>query len=209
MKRFLVAALLLLCGALSASAQTSTKTCKEPRVRFGVGYRYSLGIAEKYHGTTTPDKSSSDWMTPDYMGGGELRFEGTVRVTDNWNVGLGIGAGLYDATEIGSFPLPYLKVEYLYGKRPGRWFNYAELGTTVVIPEDKPFGLMSGIGGGYRFAMTRRTRFDFTVGLEYLNFHGTGNDYDMTGPDTSPFYAMYNADLIHRIGITFGIAMHF
>ena len=64
-----------------------------------------------------------------------------------------------------------------------------------LMPALKAAGLVDsvhGIGGGYRLAMTRRTRLDFTMGLEYLNIVST----DKT--------ARFN-----RFGVTVGLAMHF
>ena len=133
MKKLLLTALLtMLCILCAPAQQPGTKPYKEPRVRFGAGYRYSLGVAEKYKATyqsdSGTDKAVSPWGTPDNMRGGELRLEMTIRITPDWNVGAGWGMGMYDKDDWRS-QLIYVKAERLYGKRPSRWFNYAELGT--------------------------------------------------------------------------------
>lgn len=194
MKKLLLTALLtMLCILCAPAQQPGTKPYKEPRVRFGAGYRYSLGVAEKYKATyqsdSGTDKAVSPWGTPDNMRGGELRLEMTIRITPDWNVGAGWGMGMYDKDDWRS-QLIYVKAERLYGKRPSRWFNYAELGTTFY--QHQGAGLTSSIGGGYRLAMARRTRLDFTMGLEYLNIVNTNKT------------ARFN-----RFGVTFGLAMHF
>ena len=129
MKKLLLAAPLLMLCAFSASAQQS-KNHKEPRVRFGVGYRYSLGLTEKIQNRIRlRQNSTSPWGAPEDPRGGELRFEVTVRPTPDWNVGAGTGFGSYDDQGEKTF-LGYLKAERLYGKRASRWFNYAEAGAT-------------------------------------------------------------------------------
>lgn len=198
----LTASFLMLC-AISVSAQ-QPKNYKEPRVRFGVGYRYSLGLTENYKVVSDMGKNASPWGAPEYLRGGELRFEMTVRVTPDWNVGAGAGFGSYDDTADKTF-LGYLKAERLYGKRASRWFNYAEAGATFY--PDNSAGLTGSLGGGYRIAMTRRTRLDFTAGLEYLNFVGKANIYDSS---TGEFIGIEKRGArLNRFGITFGIAMHF
>lgn len=151
MKKLLLTASLLMLCAFSASAQQS-KNHKEPRVRFGVGYRYSLGLTEKYKIVSDFGKITSPWGAPEYLRGGELRFEVTVRLTPDWNVGAGTGFGSYDDQGEKTF-LGYLKAERLYGKRASRWFNYAEAGATFY--PDNGAGLTGSLGGGYRLAMTR------------------------------------------------------
>lgn len=55
--------------------------------------------------------------------------------------------------------------------------------------------------------MTRRTRLDFTAGLEYLNLVGKANIYDNS---TGEFIGIEKRGArFNRFGITFGIAMHF
>jgi len=203
MKKLLLTASLLMLCAFSASAQQS-KNHKEPRVRFGVGYRYSLGLTEKYKIVSDFGKITSPWGAPEYLRGGELRFEVTVRLTPDWNVGAGTGFGSYDDQGEKTF-LGYLKAERLYGKRASRWFNYAEAGVTFY--PDNGAGLTGSLGGGYRLAMTRRTRLDFTAGLEYLNLVGKANIYDNS---TGEFIGIEKRGArFNRFGITFGIAMHF
>lgn len=183
---------------------TAIQNHKEPRVRFGVGYRYSLGLTEKYKIVSDFGKITSPWGAPEYLRGGELRFEVTVRLTPDWNVGAGTGFGSYDDQGEKTF-LGYLKAERLYGKRASRWFNYAEAGATFY--PDNGAGLTGSLGGGYRLAMTRRTRLDFTAGLEYLNLVGKANIYDNS---TGEFIGIEKRGArFNRFGITFGIAMHF
>lgn len=122
MKKLLLTALLtMLCILCAPAQQPGTKPYKEPRVRFGAGYRYSLGVAEKYKATyqsdSGTDKAVSPWGTPDNMRGGELRLEMTIRITPDWNVGAGWGMGMYDKDDWRS-QLIYVKAERLYGKRP-------------------------------------------------------------------------------------------
>lgn len=67
--------------------------------------------------------------------------------------------------------------------------------------------MTGSLGGGYRLAMTRRTRLDFTAGLEYLNLVGKANIYDSS---TGEFIGIEKRGArFNRFGITFGIAMHF
>lgn len=191
---------LLLFAALTAAAQAKSPKdgTVEPRVRFGVGYRYSLGLYEsfalKYQGIRV-----SDGGAPVYRRGGEFLLEGTVRVTDDWNVGLGFGFGSWSKSRYKSMPL-YIKAERLYGRQRNRWFNYANAGLTLY-PDDGT-GFTGGIGGGYRIAVTRRTRLDITVGLDYVNI--VGDAYDYSAGET---YS--NAGRINRLGLAFGVAMHF
>lgn len=192
MKKVFLALLLAVLSVSSLSAQetTTTKIYKEPRVRFGIGYRFSLGVAEQNKLSHNDFGYDSSWETPYYRRGGDIHVEMTVRITSNWNVGAGWAFGKYGKDSWQSHMI-YAKAEYLYGNRPGRWFNYGELGTTIDYNHDA--GLMANVGGGYRFAITRRTRLDLTLGMQYLNIVGEGHDTWRT----------------NRIGILFGIAMHF
>lgn len=191
---------LLLFAALTAAVQAKSPKdgTVEPRVRFGVGYRYSLGLYEsagvKYQGVRVSSGGS-----PDYRRGGEFLLEGTVRVTGDWNVGLGFGFGSWSKGSYKSMPL-YVKAERLYGRQRNRWFNYANAGLTLY--PDYGTGFTGGIGGGYRIAVTRRTRLDLTVGFDYVNVVGDAYDYSV-----GEIYS--NAGRINRLGLAFGVAMHF
>lgn len=196
MKNYLLTALLLTACLATASAQR--REIKEPRVRFGVGYRYSMALREQFR-IKAGSIDNSVWFTPDQIRGGELLLEGTVRIDGNWNTGLGVGFGGYDKSSYQTFKV-YLKGERLYGQRASRWLNYANLGATLYPGQNT--GLVAELGGGYRLAITRRTRLDFTVGLEYVNLideiydHTTGQSYQ-------------RGARLNRYGLTVGIAMHF
>lgn len=203
MKKSVLAAAFALLSAFSVSAQRpGTKPLTEPRVRFGIGYRYSLGVAESYKTIFRGHTATSSWGTPDRMSGGELHFEGTVRVAPDWNVGAGAGLGMYDGDTFRSYRL-YAKAEKLYGRQANRWFNYAEVGTTLY--QNQSAGLAVAAGGGYRIAMRPRTRLDFTVGLDYLNVVGRADAFI----DGQYVGSEKRGGRINRIGIAFGIAMHF
>ena len=71
MKKILLAALLSLLGgtaALTAQGRPANESSvkerplKEPRVRIGIGYRYSFALTEAY-GVKTPILTRSDWGT--------------------------------------------------------------------------------------------------------------------------------------------------
>lgn len=212
MKKLILSVTLLILCALSASAQRSdAKNYKEPRVRFGVGYRYSLALRQQTKvvsdmlGQIQPGmRKISAWGSPDYLRGGEVRLELTVRVTPEWNVGVGTGYGSYNHTAQQTF-LGYVKAERLYGKRASRWFNYAEAGATFY--PDNGTGLTGSLGGGFRLAMTRRTRLDFTAGLEYLNMVG---EAVMFNSETGDYLGTdLRGARLNRFGLTLGIAMHF
>ena len=90
------------------------------------------------------------------------------------------------------------------GKRPF-WATSRPNDCTANAPAGA--GLTGSLGGGYRLAMTRRTRLDFTAGLEYLNLVGKANIYDNS---TGEFIGIEKRGArFNRFGITFGIAMHF
>ena len=88
MKKLLLTASLLMLCAFSATAQQS-KNHKEPRVRFGVGYRYSLGLTEKYKIVSDFGKITSPWGAPEYLRGGEIRNQVTVSLTNDGTRGAG------------------------------------------------------------------------------------------------------------------------
>lgn len=209
MKKILIAALLSLLGGTAAlpaqerptnEPSAKERPLKEPRVRFGVGYRYSLALTESY-GVKTPVMTQSDWNKPFYRRGGMLALEGTVRITPHWNAGLGFGFAGF--SENPTFAI-YGKGERLYGTRRSRWFNYAQLGITAY--PDNGVGGLAALGGGYRLALTRRTRMDFTLGLEWANLVGgayISNTYD----EPAAYYP--RGGRYNRIGLTLGVAMHF
>lgn len=212
MKKLVLSTTLLIFCVFCASAQPAdAKNYKEPRVRFGVGYRYSLALRQQTKvvsdmlGQIQPGmRKFSAWGAPDYLRGGELRLELTVRVTPDWNVGAGTAYGSYGRSAQQTF-LGYVKAERLYGKRASRWFNYAEAGATFY--PDNGTGLTGGLGGGFRLAMTRRTRLDFTAGLEYLNMVGEAIMYNW---ETGEFIGSEKRGArLNRFGVTLGIAMHF
>lgn len=196
------AALLLLGCATGATAQEQERPVKEPRVRFGVGYRYSFALTESY-GAKTPVLTQSNWDTPYRRRGGMLQLEGTVRITPHWNAGIGFGFAGFSGND--TFAL-YGKGERLYGTRPrrSRWFNYAQLGITAY--PDNGLGGIAALGGGYRLGITRRTRMDFTLGLEWAHIVGGAYAY-IAEEDDIRYYP--RGGRYHRIGLTLGTAMHF
>lgn len=201
MKKLIPAILLfLLTGAVAASAQ-ETNTPRELCARFGIGYRYSLALTEGLK-VRTPSFKGSAWGTPEYRGGGTLHLEGTVRITSQWNVGAGVGFGSYDDGAYKTF-MAYAKAERLYGSSRNRWFNYAELGATFY--RDNGTGGTASLGGGFRLTPTRRTWMDFTAGLEWVNFVGEANVID----DDGGWHSVRRGARLNRIGLTFGVAMHF
>ncbi len=212
MKKILFAALLSLLGgtaALTAQERPANeppanelsvkeRPLKEPRVRIGIGYRYSFALTEAY-GVKTPILTRSDWGTPYRRRGGMLQIEGTVRITPHWNTGLGFGFTGLSGNK--TFAV-YGKGERLYGTRRSRWFNYAQLGITTY--PDNGVGGIAALGGGYRLALTRRTRMDFTLGLEWANIVGGAYIVEENAARYYPHGGRYN-----RIGLTLGVAMHF
>ena len=199
MKKILIAALLSLFGG-TAALTAQERPLKEPRVRFGAGYRYSFALTESY-GVKTPVMTRSNWGEPYRRRGGMLSLEGTVRITPHWNAGLGFGfAGL---SENKTFAI-YGKAERLYGMRRSRGFNYAQLGITAY--PDNGAGGLAALGGGYRLALTRRTRMDFTLGLEWANIVGSAYGY-IAEEDVVRHYP--RGGRYNRIGLTLGVAMHF
>lgn len=206
MKRQKFLCVLLLAVALSAASVAEARDgapreTREPRVRFGIGYRYSLALTE-WVKVKTPIFNDSESHSPESRRGGSLHLEGTVRITPDWNAGIGAGFGSFDDASFKSF-LVYAKAERLYGMRRSRWFNYAEAGITCY--PDNGTGFTGSLGGGYRLALTRRTRMDFTVGFQYLNMVGSAFGFDNTGE----YYYFKHGGRVNRLGLTFGIAMHF
>lgn len=203
MKRRIFLCALLLAGVLLAApaAQAGDGGTREPRVRFGIGYRYSLALTE-WVKVETPILRSSVRISPEWRRGGSLHLEGTVRITRDWNVGAGFGFGSFDDASFKRF-LVYAKAERLYGMQRSRWFNYAEAGVTCY--PDNGTGFTGSLGGGYRLALTRRTRMDFTAGLQYLNMVGSAFGFDNTGE----YYYFEHGGRVNRLALTFGIAMHF
>lgn len=193
---------LLFAAAVSPVwAQSPKKGVFEPRVRFGVSARYSHGLYGWSHikdygsGKRTAEGSYSKSDI-----GFSLTLEGTVRVTGNWNVGAGLGLGFFGDAAEGL--LAYAKAEYLYGRRPSRWFNYVNLGSSVGLYSN----IVGSVGGGYRMAVTRRTRMDFTVGFDYER---SFDRYGCCDADISPGTGSYSFLGSSRLGLGFGIAMHF
>lgn len=203
MKKSITCCALLLAGALlvAPAARAGDGKTREPRVRFGIGYRYSLALTE-WVKAETPILRSSARITPEWRRGGSLHLEGTVRITRDWNVGAGVGFGSFDDASYKRF-LVYAKAERLYGMRRSRWFNYADAGVTCY--PDSGTGFTASLGGGYRLALTRRTRMDFTAGLQYLNMVGSASVIDKTGE----YYYFEHGSRFNRLGLTFGVAMHF
>lgn len=201
MKKILPAALLLFSAAVGSVSAQDKAPLREPRVRFGIGYRYSLCLIEQIK-AKTPLVEDRAWGSPEFRRGGTLHLEGTVRITPQWNVGAGVGFGSYD-DEIFKTCMAYAKAERLYGRRRSHWFNYAELGATFY--PDNGTGGTASLGGGFRLALTRRTRMDFTAGLEWMNLVGEASVADSQGE----WHTHKRGARMNRIGLTCGIAMHF
>lgn len=200
MKRLLLC-LLFAAVASSASAQSPKNGAVEPRVRVGISGRYSHGLCEWSHiryDETGKRKSEGRHYANDL--GISLALEGTVRVTGNWNVGAGFGLGFFG--DVADGLLAYAKAEYLYGSRPSRWFNYVNLGSAIG-----PYSNVVGsVGGGYRMAVSRRIRIDFTVGFDYARAFESGGCCDV---DMGSHYVPQSDLGSSRLGVGFGIAMHF
>lgn len=216
MKKILLAALLSLLGGTAAlTAQerpvneppanepsVKERPLKEPRVRIGIGYRYSFALTEAY-GVKIPSLNHSSWGKPENRLGGMLQIEGTIRITPNWNTGLGFGFTGLSGNK--TFAV-YGKGERLYGTdmKRSRVFNYAQLGITTY-PENGVGG-MAALGVGCRLSIAPRTRMDFTFGMEWANIVGGAYGY-IPKEDVVRYYP--KGGRYHRIGLTVGIALHF
>lgn len=198
MKKLIPATLSLLLLSIAAVSAQEKVALREPLVRFGVGYRYSLCLTESLK-VKTDVINRKKHQTPDFIRGGTLHLEGTVRVAPQWRMGAGIGFGSYDYENYKTF-MAYAKAERLYGKGRHRWFNYADLGASFYM--DNATGGTASLGGGFRWSLTRRTRMDFTAGLEWMNIVGEAYAID-TGE------VFRRGGRMNRLGLTFGVAMHF
>ena len=209
MKRLLIiASLILFCSSVMAQngditqskldtkinenreVQKELKSKKKPgRFFFGFGARYSLGVNER---VAVGDLSTNGTPANTKGLGGLLKVG--YNVTNNWAIGVEVG--LSSISNVNCTPL-YANVQYFYGEKNSRWFNYVDIGAI----NDSTWGFYSGVGGGYRVSLTRRTKIDFTVGLDYIRMESMWYDDIYHSGDVSCSYS--------RLGLTFGAAFVF
>lgn len=202
-KLFLSIAALLLCGTIAAQNVTKTQAEKQPsRFVFGVSYRFSLGLLEHVSLKANGLPKSSQNGLPDNMKGGAFLLGLGANITDNWTARFEFGIACYAGET--SLPL-FAKVQYFYGNKSNRWFNYADLG--ALVNEDEPV-LLAGLGGGYRFKLGRRSCLDFSAGLELLR-----NSFDGSLPyfeDATQEWAWKECKVnAARLGLVFGVGFVF
>lgn len=205
MKKLLLAIMaVLLCGTLAAQTeQPATRTERQPsRFVFGVSYRFSLGLLGHVSMKADGVPKTSRNGVPDDMKGGAFLLGLGCNITDNWTARFEFGLAGYAGS--GYVPL-FAKVQYFYGSKPDRWFNYADLG--AMINADDPV-LLAGLGGGYRFKLGRRTCLDLSAGLELVR-----SSYEAGLPywyDSLEAWDMKTFDIrAARLGLVFGVGFVF
>lgn len=163
-KLLLVITAVLLCGTIAAQTEKQTARTEKPPSRFvfGVSYRFSLGLLGHVSLKADGIPKVSHNGVPDDMKGGAFLLGLGCNITDNWTARFEFGVARYAGAA--SLPL-FAKIQYFYGNKPNRWFNYADLGAII---EGESTGLFAGLGGGYRFKLGRRTCLDLSAGLELL-----------------------------------------
>lgn len=172
---------------------------KEPsRFIFGVTYRFSLGLVE--HAAIKIDgmPKVSDNAMPENMKAGALLLNLGANITDNWALSAELGIAMYAGMEFWQLGA---KVQYLYGKKSNRWFNYANVDGLIGF---NGVSLLGGVGGGYRVKLGRRTFIDFTAGYEFLRQSASESYYRS---DTQE-YVSGRATYV-RHGLVFGVGFVF
>lgn len=159
MKRILVIiVMLLLCS--TAMAQESKK---ERKFSFSVGYKMGFEITSVDKSRITGNKydvrDSSDEILYHFI---SLDFN--YAISPKWEVGLATGM---NETNLGVAMLPiYANAQYFFNDRTRGWFVAGDLGTNINVGIPA-FGLLTGVGGGYRLYIADKFKMDFSLGYMY------------------------------------------
>jgi hypothetical protein len=162
MKRLIcILAMLLLCS--TAIAQDQKPLLKERKFSFSVGYKVGYEITSdlkyivtgnKYDMTNSSEGSIYHFVSLDF----------NYAITPKWEVGLATGM---NETNLGVAMLPlYANAQYFFNDRTRGWFVSGDLGTNVNVGIPS-FGLLTGVGGGYRLYIADKFKMDFSLGYVY------------------------------------------
>lgn len=171
MKRLIsIIVMLLLCS--TAIAQNVETTKKERKFSFSVGYRVGCEVTSVLKYKSTDNKynmhNSSDVSIFHFV---SLDFN--YAVSPKWEVGLATGM---NETNAGVAMLPlYANAQYFFNDRTRGWFVSGDLGTNVNVGIPS-FGLLTGVGGGYRLYIADKFKMDFSLGYMYSTA-GTDKDW--------------------------------
>ncbi len=158
MKRIVILIAMLLCS--TAMAQNPPK---ERRFSFSVGYKVGYEITSdlkhqvtgnKYDMTNNSEGSIYHFVSLDF----------NYAITPKWEVGLATGM---NETNLGVAMLPlYANAQYFFNDRTRGWFVSGDLGTNINVGIPA-FGLLTGVGGGYRLYIADKFKMDFSLGYMY------------------------------------------
>lgn len=171
MKRLIsIIVMLLLCS--TAIAQNVETTKKERKFSFSVGYKVGYEITSdlkyivtgnKYDMTNSSEGSIYHFVSLDF----------NYAITPKWEVGLATGM---NETNLGVAMLPlYANAQYFFNDRTRGWFVSGDLGTNINVGIPS-FGLLTGVGGGYRLYIADKFKMDFSLGYMYSTA-GTDKDW--------------------------------
>ncbi|MBQ9146667.1 MAG: hypothetical protein IJX68_02995 [Rikenellaceae bacterium] len=189
MKRIVILiAMLLLCS--TAMAQNQKPISKERRFSFSVGYKMGFEITSVDKSRITGNKydvrDSSDEILYHFV---SLDFN--YAISPKWEVGLATGM---NETNLGVAMLPiYANAQYFFNDRTRGWFVSGDLGTNINVGVPA-FGLLTGVGGGYRLYIADKFKMDFSLGYMYT-----------TAKDTPPNSGWTN----RQSGFQLGVALVF
>ena len=159
MKRLIcIITMILLCS--TAIAQNAPK---ERRFSFSVGYKMGFEITSVDKSRITGNKydvrDSSDEILYHFV---SLDFN--YAISPKWEVGLATGM---NETNLGVAMLPlYANAQYFFNDRTRGWFVSGDLGTNINVGMPA-FGLLTGVGGGYRLYIADKFKMDLSLGYMY------------------------------------------
>lgn len=162
MKRLIcILAMLLLCS--TAMAQDQKPLLKERKFSFSVGYKVGYEITSDLKNIDTGNKYDMTHSSegPIYH---FVSLDFNYAISPKWEVGLATGM---NETNLGVAMLPlYANAQYFFNDRTRGWFVSGDLGTNINVGMPA-FGLLTGVGGGYRLYIADKFKMDLSLGYMY------------------------------------------
>ena len=130
-----------------------------------------------------------------------MMLNGGYFITNNWKVGLEIGAQMqYNYTMM---PLA-VTAQYFYGKRKNCLFNFVNLGTNVLFQKGMRFGALGEAGVGVRLQSPQsKLKYNIIIGYQalMLNPRPKSGQFGFSKGDVN--YKRVNQSVYLGVGIAF------
>lgn len=200
----LIVALMIIPTAEAKRRETPDEIARKTREykgwEWGAEARFDLVFYDMIYSKVYNDAAKKSYAAQAKFGG-NVMLNGGYFITNNWKVGLEIGAQMqYNYTMM---PLA-VTAQYFYGKRKNCLFNFVNLGTNVLFQKGMRFGALGEAGVGVRLQSPQsKLKYNIIIGYQalMLNPRPKSGQFGFSKGDVN--YKRVNQSVYLGVGIAF------